>query len=307
MEPAEREQFTPSERSYSLDEVAQFLMNVLHVTKEVAQKWARRFENETPPSGYDPALFFSEIAFTYGIPVDKTVADKFSHLRIAPPVPIGDFVGTEWKEVSFVDIDARFQFQGSELADHRVWVVRSPHQGNFDLLLNDLSQKTSVAESKFLYRGVVSNSLVVRNLQNDFINVPETLRNEFGLGVYCTPNFKYALKFAARPQGGGGVVFIFNWTDEGGPLARTKKLFGAEWKDHVKRCVCEEIGDRFPGLPLPFRYENYNVLSGPIATYWPGIRLCQPPVPSNRTQVVIRFQAARDLLRPRLLAILYFE
>ncbi len=293
------------DKSYALGEISNFLQFHLFVTENIANEWAKKFVGEKPPFNYDPGRFFAEIAFTYGIPVADDIAKEYEKVVIrSPPGKIPSIVTSTWSNVS---ISSLYEpFKGHEIADYRVWVASCKSNDNVQDLLHNLAKQLSNSDNKFLYRGVNSNTMVFSSLLYSFVHIVEEQRNEFGRGVYCTPHLDYALRFARRGEGVGGVLFVFNWSDRGGVDSKTKDLFGDEWETHVKRSVCQEDLERF-NLSAPNQYYEFDILQGAILRWWPGVRMCHRPTPSRWTQVVVQNESAWRILRPRLLSIIFFE
>ena len=77
------------------------------------------------------------------------------------------------------------------------------------------------SSQQFLYRGVRTLNTIVPFIARAVPFSP-SLNNEFGPGIYCTPDFDIAVEYSGR----NGAIFVYDWIDSGGDTISTKTLSG---------------------------------------------------------------------------------
>ncbi|CAB4490496.1 unnamed protein product [Rhizophagus irregularis] len=107
---------------------------------------------------------------------------------------------------------------------------------------------------RFLYHGV-RTSIIIPFFIAYARPYSNAINNEFGPGIYCTPNFDVAVEYSGR----NGAIFIYDWSDSGGDSITTKTLSGKEWADTVKGHICIADITR-PSPPL----HEEDIIQGPI-------------------------------------------
>ncbi|CAG8645446.1 15703_t:CDS:2, partial [Acaulospora colombiana] len=140
-----------------------------------------------------------------------------------------------------------------------------------------LEQINELLYNKYLlYRGVRTWVEVHRAIINGFPT--NSVNNEFGFGVYTTPDFDYAVEYAGR----NGAVMVFDWTETDGAIT-IKDLDNQEWAATVKGHVCTDK----PGPPK----HTEDMLQGPVSANHDRILTCSNPIPSHIRQVVGKTEA----------------
>lgn len=176
----------------------------------------------------------------------------------------------------------------------QVWTKKVKHQKNKQPL--DVSSMIAkLKSSKLLFRGLSQQSLCNDILFNGF-TVSTSMENEFGHGLYTTPNLEYALEYVR----GHGTLLIFDWSDGGGEVI-TNHLVGELWSRTVKGFTCFQRGN----APRPPRHTG-DVLCGAVSGNHQNVLNCNQPLPSNFIQYVAKTPDGCSAFQKRLIAIVYF-
>jgi hypothetical protein len=169
---------------------------------------------------------------------------------------------------------------------------------------------------QLLFRGVSSDSCIDQHYNGNFYptferfsfttsedNEREFHFNEFGFGVYCTSDIKYAIQCSGN--GPHSVVLVFDWNDTSNlvPCMITET---EDWKLFVKQHICQ--GDRQKantiGYPRRDLHLTYDYIQGKLTKNYREIKSCHEPIPSEITQVAI-IRDYKEILYSRLKAAIY--
>ncbi|CAG8775282.1 2823_t:CDS:2, partial [Rhizophagus irregularis] len=102
--------------------------------------------------------------------------------------------------------------------------------------------------------------------------------NEFGPGLYCTPNFNLAVEYAGK----NGAIFVYDWSNLDSDFT-IKTLIDREWEDTVKGWICIIDDDSKPGPP---QFDE-DIIQGPVSKNHGSIYNCSKPIQSQDLQVVV--------------------
>ncbi|RIA83750.1 hypothetical protein C1645_742841 [Glomus cerebriforme] len=167
--------------------------------------------------------------------------------------------------------------------------------------LNVISQiRNKFGDTKrFLYRGINSHN-INEILAEGFMDVRgrASLRKDFGVGLYTTPNIDYAISYAGR----NGTLIIFDWSNPDRNLIIKHLNNLEEWKSTVKGWVCIDDDNK----PRPPQHEA-DILEGFISSNYDHIHACHDPIPSEDVQVVGKTDSAINAFAERLFAVVYLE
>jgi hypothetical protein len=150
-----------------------------------------------------------------------------------------------------------------------------------------------------LFRGLPTSNHIPFMLANGLTFGTVARQNEFGSGVYTTPNLDYAMAYCASAN---GVLMIFDWSDHGGDVS-IKEFTGMEWEQTVKGYLCLGGSSNKPGPPQ----HDADIFEGPVSQNNEHIPGCARPVPTSITQVVSKTERGRNAFAARLICIMYFQ
>ena len=125
-----------------------------------------------------------------------------------------------------------------------------------------------------------------------------SLRKEFGVGLYTTPDIEYAVSYAGR----NGSLLIFDWSDPDGNLMFKDLSNLEEWKATVKGYICINDNNK-PGPPQ----HREDIIEGPITFNYECISRCSDPIPSETIQIVAKTDSGINAFASRLFAIIYLK
>jgi hypothetical protein len=171
-------------------------------------------------------------------------------------------------------------------------IQKPPKHRDQTIILEPLKIKPN---QRFLYRGVRTPNIIPVFIL-DARPYSNAINNEFGFGIYCTPDFDVAVEYSGR----NGAIFVYDWSDSGGDSITTNTLSGREWADTVKGHICIEDNTK-PGPPL----HAEDIIQGPITSNNNSVYRCCDPIQSEKLQVVARTIDGMDALASRLYAIIY--
>jgi hypothetical protein len=171
-----------------------------------------------------------------------------------------------------------------------IWVLKLKLQDENAVLNQSALEKQF---TKLLFRGLAKQGFVPHLIVHGlFLSLsPE---NEFGSGVYATPDMAYAMQYVRSV----GVLMIFDWSDDALDVT-TRDIVGEEWK----RTVTGNVRYHVPNTPAPPAH-----IRGAVSDNHQETLTCTHPTMSNITQYVGRpdTMAARAF-ESRLVGVVYFE
>lgn len=164
--------------------------------------------------------------------------------------------------------------------------------------------KKLVKGRSLVYRGVRSTQSFFHDLSNEPRPIWEpTNKHEFGPALYYTSDPDLAKSYAQR----GGLLFVHDFTDEGGRL--TKKIFSTgdpestmEWAQFVKHQVCE--GTPHHTLTSKQYWEDFII--GPTSLNNSVVSTCAWPNPGSQ-QIAAKTQSAAEYMAAKIIAVVYVE
>ncbi|CAG8526395.1 8061_t:CDS:2 [Funneliformis mosseae] len=107
--------------------------------------------------------------------------------------------------------------------------------------LNVISQiRDKFGDRRFLYRGINSQNINATLTYGFIVIFRSSLRNEYGPGIYTTPNLDYAISYAGR----NGMLLIFDCSNLDRNLTSKHLNDLEEWKATVKSHICLEDDDK---------------------------------------------------------------
>ncbi|CAB5185010.1 unnamed protein product [Rhizophagus irregularis] len=133
----------------------------------------------------------------------------------------------------------------------------------------------SYPDYHFLYRGIRTSDTIPMFLLR--IALVSSVNNEFGPGLYYTPNFNLAVEYAGK----NGAIFVYDWSNLDGDFT-IKTLIDREWEDTVKGWICIIDDDSKPGPP---QFDE-DIIQGPVSKNHGSIYNCSKPIQSQDLQVV---------------------
>ncbi|CAB4473566.1 unnamed protein product [Rhizophagus irregularis] len=152
----------------------------------------------------------------------------------------------------------------------------------------------SYPDYHFLYRGIRTSDTIPMFLLR--IALVSSVNNEFGPGLYYTPNFNLAVEYAGK----NGAIFVYDWSNLDGDFT-IKTLIDREWEDTVKGWICIIDDDSKPGPP---QFDE-DIIQGPVSKNHGSIYNCSKPIQSQDLQVVTITTNGVNAMTERLYAIIY--
>jgi hypothetical protein len=162
-------------------------------------------------------------------------------------------------------------------------------------ILDPLKINPNDSKQHFLYRGIRTLDNISVFLSSGLALLSQSVNNEFGPGLYCTPNFDLAVEYAGR----NGAILVFDWSNLDGDFA-IKTLTDSEWENTVKGWICIN-DDTKPGPPQ----HDADIIQGPVSENHESIYNCSRPIQSQDTQVVAVTLSGMNAMAERLYAIIY--
>ncbi|CAB5370818.1 unnamed protein product [Rhizophagus irregularis] len=160
-------------------------------------------------------------------------------------------------------------------------------------ILDPLNINPNDSNQHFLYRGIrTSDTIPVFLLR---IVLVSSVNNEFGPGLYCTPNFNLAVEYAGK----NGAIFVYDWSNLDSDFT-IKTLIDREWEDTVKGWICID-DDSKPGPP---QFDE-DIIQGPVSKNHGSIYNCSKPIQSQDLQVVAITTNGMNAMTERLYTIIY--
>ncbi|CAB4428303.1 unnamed protein product [Rhizophagus irregularis] len=141
-------------------------------------------------------------------------------------------------------------------------------------ILDPLNINPNDSNQHFLYRGIRTLDTIPVFLLR--IALVSSVNNEFGPGLYCTPNFNLAVEYAGK----NGAIFVYDWSNLDGDFT-IKTLIDREWEDTVKGWICID-DDSKPGPP---QFDE-DIIQGSVSKNHGSIHNCSKPIQSQDLQVV---------------------
>ncbi|GBB96905.1 hypothetical protein RclHR1_02870003 [Rhizophagus clarus] len=160
-------------------------------------------------------------------------------------------------------------------------------------ILDPLKINLNNSNQHFLYRGIRTLDIIPVFLLR--VALAPSVNNEFGPGIYCTPNFDLAVEYAGR----NGAILVFDWSNLDGDFT-IKTLTDREWEDTVKGWICVD-DDSKPGPP---QFDE-DIIQGPVSKNHGSIYNCSKPIQSQDLQVVAVTPSGMNAMAERLYAIIY--
>ncbi|CAG8752104.1 2723_t:CDS:2, partial [Racocetra fulgida] len=266
----------------------QKILNDLGFEENKVASWNRSIE---VPIGVSSVLFTAREAILHGL--------HFQHISLYPAIE-SEYVHKQCKIPEFVSKDIQSIDPGKIIPGraHRTFpqnILVCKEQFTYNDRPKILDQiKNKFTDRNFLYRGT-SRSVIPAVISAGFDLVTHNIRNEFGPGLYTTPDIDYALRYCGQ----AGVLLVFDWTDSGGNIT-VKDLLDDEWMATVKGWICIDKPEK-DGPPQHIE----DVLQGKISENYDNTSNCRIPRQSMIMQVVGKTEAGRSAFAARLIAIIY--
>ncbi len=293
LEEASQESSKNVAETFSPDRVQKILVE-LGFNKDDVALWDETIE---VPFGVPSSLFIARTAIISGL--------KFQHIDLYPEL---DYIQTHGGEIpKFVNKKIQSlstkQILGGEPRNtipENIFIYEYIYKPK-EQVLNVVSQIMDKFDhtKKFLYRGINTHD-IRETLLEGFMEVRgrASMRKDFGVGLYATPDIEYAIKYAGR----NGSLLVFDWSDLDRNLTY-KVLDDLEvWKATVKGFIC--LGDNNKPLP-PQHYED--IIQGPISSNYDAISHYHEPVPLDTEQVVGKTDLGIKAFANRFFAIVYLR
>src|SRR4051794_22619297 len=193
--------------------------------------------------GVSSTLFIARVAIIYGLP--------FRHIDLYPELEGFYMYGGEIPKI----VKDKIQSLSTEkilggktrsTIPANIFAYEYKYKSN-EQKINVISQIRDKFgdQKKFLYRGINSHNINL-TLTEGFMDAryQGSLRKEFGVGLYTTPDIEYAVLYAGR----NGSLLIFDWSDPDGNLTFKDLNNLEEWKATVKGYICIDNNNK-PGPP----------------------------------------------------------
>lgn len=162
--------------------------------------------------------------------------------------------------------------------------------------INVAALEALVGSSALIYRGVKQVSRLPFTFHEGFRGSYST-DNEFGSGIYATPDIAYALAYSGRL----GALMVFDWSDNA-PEDVKKELNDDDWALTVKGCTCFQLA-HVPQLPV----HDCDIMYGPVSANHDAILTCTAPERSNIMQYMAPTDNGFAVLERRFVGIVYFQ
>ncbi|CAB4382610.1 unnamed protein product [Rhizophagus irregularis] len=253
---------------------------------------------------YEIRLWKDQIEIPIGVSMEPFVIREvilhglyFQHLKLYPEFECKKGQIPSWVNERAASVEPGKLIPGiaKRYPDHIIIykVQKPPKYRDQTTMLELLKIKPN---QRFLYHGV-RTSIIIPFFIAYARPYSNAINNEFGPGIYCTPNFDVAVEYSGR----NGAIFVYDWSDLGGDSITTKTLSGKEWADTVKGHICIADITR-PSPPL----HEEDIIQGLITSNNNSIyyHYCNP-IQSEKFQIVATTDNGMNELASRLYGIIY--
>lgn len=280
------------------------LRDCFKCSETVAEAFAYHLHDFDVPDGQDRIDWLTNMAWDFGI-----VEHGIDALNAALP----NAVTTTPKLVKMKELCPPLRDQEADKEVH-AWQFVDNGGAQSRTELKELCH--IMFGKQLLFRGVSGDSYIDQHYNGNFYptlgrfsftasedNEREFHFNEFGFGVYCTSDIKYAIQCSGN--GPHSVVFVFDWNDTSNlvPCMITET---EDWTPFVNQHICR--GDRqkanMIGYPRRDLHLTYDYIQGKLTKNYRKIKSCHEPIPSEITQVAI-IRDYNEILYTSLKAVIY--
>jgi hypothetical protein len=297
----------PSSSSANYTEYAELkhaLVRCFNCSSEIADAYARRLAQCSVPEGHDREEWLLYLAWEIGI-------TELGVAGLTESIP--SVVTTEPTMFRL----SQLQRYESAYGDRRVVAFKVSTRRANEELVSRLARVPDIGDKRLLFLGLAGRSVRELALQNRYSGSygrqhispnsnnedSEFNFNEFGTGVYCTPDIRYAVHCAGN--GGAAAVMVYDWSDVR-ELSVLYKTDLDEWRTFVKQNIRLNQPDvmRALGPPPNELDENYDCIQGKITKNYKATKMGNFPEQSEFTQVVV-IRDFRRILGSRFIGIIY--
>lgn len=306
-------QMTPSSRitsePYDSLRISQLISEELGIAFETALPYGELLDGSRVMFGYSPRVWFGVKAYRRGCPCsDAWKRRKGALVNRSQPARFASRITGEFQ---IITRELLGLFAGGMDPYVRQPLIAKVSLDDIDGALDLLAARKECDVSKLLYRG--EDYFQGQNhLETGFAYMGSSMNNDFGPGLYATPDLEVALNYAARgrQEREVGWLYVFDWSDDGGVdlVPRTEALYGPRWKLFVKRNVslCE-LPEEALNLYTQAEFVEKSVFQGPISANHSDIERCHEPLASLYTQLCFKDQLSRAALIERLIGLIMVE